>query len=249
MNLESIQIHLSSKYATNYNNGLTSDCDFFLPTIEIPSQHTFYVSVVHAVIPYSFYSINNSNNTIFYQQFITDAIVTSQIVITPGNYNAYQLAIFLSAQLPNTTVAYNINTNKFTFTNALYDFCFLSTTTATELLGLPMNTCFSLLKTYTSVNPINVNSKTCLCIASNLTTGNLNNSNKNDIKILCSIPITCQPFGLITYVNSSKFRSNIYNNSLSMINIKLVDQLGNSIDLNNMHFSLTLQLDVIDFVN
>jgi len=64
---ESIQIHLNSKFASSYNDNNTSDCNFSLPVIEIPSQHSIMLSVQHAIIPYSFYNINATNNVITIQ--------------------------------------------------------------------------------------------------------------------------------------------------------------------------------------
>ena len=66
MNNEILQIHLNSSMADKYNSNTTSDCDFFLPLIEVPQQHTIYLSVQHAIIPYTFYNINTSNNLISY---------------------------------------------------------------------------------------------------------------------------------------------------------------------------------------
>ena len=63
MDLESIQITLNSKYASQYINGSHSSCTFYLPVIEIPVQHHIYLSVQNANIPYSFYNINSSNNS------------------------------------------------------------------------------------------------------------------------------------------------------------------------------------------
>ena len=54
MNNESIQIHINSKYATRFNNLHYSDVDISLPTIEVPSGYTIYLSVLDAVIPYNF---------------------------------------------------------------------------------------------------------------------------------------------------------------------------------------------------
>ena len=65
MSSDSIQIHLNSKNADKYNY-LTTDCDFQLPIIDIPEQHYIFVSVVHAVIPYTFYNIDNTNNALNY---------------------------------------------------------------------------------------------------------------------------------------------------------------------------------------
>ena len=43
--MESIQIYLNSINADKYNNGLTSDCEFNLPNLEIPDGYHIYLSV------------------------------------------------------------------------------------------------------------------------------------------------------------------------------------------------------------
>jgi hypothetical protein len=92
--------------------------------------------------------------------------------------------------------------------------------------------------------------KQCLCIGSNLQTGNINLSSvqQNYRSIICSIPLDGQPFSLIAYKNPNNYKVNLYSNNLSVVNIKLLDQNGNLIDLNGKYFSLTLQLDIINFV-
>ena len=65
---DSLQIHLNSQYASKYNNTNYSDCEFALPVIECQEGYSLYLSVLHAVIPYSFYSINSTNNVLFYSE-------------------------------------------------------------------------------------------------------------------------------------------------------------------------------------
>ena len=66
--------------------------------------------------------------------------------------------------------------------------------------------------------------------------------------IICSIPITTSPFSLITYNNNgSKF--NLYTNFINNISLKLTDQSGVSLNLNGQYFSITLQLDIIKFLD
>ena len=43
--MESIQIYLNSINADKYNNGLSSDCSFILPQMEIPDGFNIYISV------------------------------------------------------------------------------------------------------------------------------------------------------------------------------------------------------------
>ena len=63
MNVDTIQIHFNTKYS-NKINGSSSDVEFYLPLIEIPLQHYMYLSLQNAFIPYSFYNVDNTNNTL-----------------------------------------------------------------------------------------------------------------------------------------------------------------------------------------
>ena len=76
----------------------------------------------------------------------------------------------------------------------------------------------------------------------------LQKNNRKPKNILCSIPVNSQPYSIITYKNTSNFKVNIHNNIFNNISIKLVDDTGRDIDLNSQFFSLTLQLDIINFV-
>jgi hypothetical protein len=66
--------------------------------------------------------------------------------------------------------------------------------------------------------------------------------------LLCSIPVNAQPYSIIEYKNVNNFKVNLHSNVFNSISIKLVDDMGNPINLNNQHFSLTLQLDIVNFV-
>jgi len=260
MSTESIQIHLNSKYATSYNNGNMNDCNFQLPVIEVASQHTIMLSVQHAIIPYSFYNINSNNNKITIQEIVVNGsgtpidTINNTLYISNGNYNAYQLASYLGTLFVGSrmTVTYDSITNKFRFTNTTYNFKFISaSSTCQELLGLSTNDLYntSALFYYISQNVINLASVRCICLGTSLQTGCINNNSQNEQNILCSIPVDGQPYSTIVFKNSSNFKVNIYDNVFSNISIKLVDDTGRDIDLNAQFFSLTLQLDIINFVD
>ena len=128
MDNETIQIHLNSKYATSYNNNNISDCNFTLPNIEVADGYYIHLSVQSCVIPYSFYNIDSTNNALFYQEIVVDGngaqtgTINTSLYITSGNYNAIQLASYLSSNLPRTTVTYSTITGKYTFINSTYNF-------------------------------------------------------------------------------------------------------------------------------
>jgi len=257
-NSESIQIHLNSKNATSYNNNNIADCNFNLPNIEIEDGYYIHLSVQTCVIPYSFYNIDSINNTLFYQEILVDVngnqtgTINTTLNMSSGNYNAIQLATYLQSNLPRTTVTYSTITGKYTFINSTYNFIIRSQySTCLSLIGCSTNDLYntSVLKSLTSFTPANLSPRQCICISSNLPTGNINNQQGSNRSIICSIPIISQPFSLITYnnINGSKF--NLYSNFINFINIKLSDQNGSILNLNGQYFSITLQLDIIKFVD
>ena len=248
MEIESIQIHLNSANATSYIGNSNANCVFNIQTLEIPQQHTIYLSVRHANIPYSFYNIDTTNNQLIYNE--NGNTINSVVNIVPGNYNANQLCSYFSTSMPNFTCTYNSIVNKFTFTNALYNFTFNPASTCLGMLGFSYNSMYlsSALKYIDSTHCANLQTKQCICIASNFQTGNINSTDVSTRNILCSIPIATPPYTNIIYKNDSNFRNNLYTNIISTIALKLVDQNNQLINLNGCDWSVTLQLDIVDFV-
>jgi hypothetical protein len=217
-------------------------------SIETPNQTTIYVSVKHAIIPFSFYNINTSNNRLDY----TVNGQTVYLSIDVGNYNAYQLASYLTNNMANFIVTYDSITNKFIFKNSLYDFILSQYSTCLNILGLSPITLYltSILKTLTSNYCVNLQTTQCICIASNnWTTNCINSMDVKSKNILCSIPIISQPYSNIIYMNTGDFKCNLYSNVISSIQLKLVDQNNNTIELNGCQWSITLQMDIINFVD
>jgi hypothetical protein len=242
MNVDTIQIHFNTKYA-NKINGSSSNVEFYLPMIEIPLQHYMYLSLQSAFIPYSFYNIDSSNNTLI---LVIDGN-TLTYTIPVGNYNAYQLQLTLNTFLVNLIFVYNIVTNKFTI-NYTEDFTISENSTCLKLLGL-RNNLTSISKILISDGIVNLLNKMCICIHSNLQTGNIStNDNKYDYNIIASIPVNSQPYSLISYTNVGNAKSCIYTNTLSYIKFQLKDQDGHFIDLNGCDWSCVIQLDVFKFV-
>lgn len=254
---ESIQIHLNSKFATSYNNNNNADCNFNLPNIEIEDGYYIHLSVQSCVIPYSFYNIDSSNNTLFYQEIIVDSngnqigTINTTLNMSSGNYNALQLASYIQSNLPRTTVSYSTITGKYTFVNSTYNFIIKSQySNCLNLIGCSTNDLYntSVLKSLQCYIPANLSPRQCICVSSNLPTGNINNQLGSNRSIICSIPVINQPFSLITYNNINSAKFNLYSNFINFLNIRLSDQNGMTLNLNGQFFSITLQLDIIKFV-
>jgi len=257
MDNETIQIHLNSRYATSYNNNNTSDCNFTLPNIEVADGYYIHLSVLTCVIPYSFYNIDSTNNSLFYQEIIAELngvniqVNNTTLYIQSGNYNAIQLASYLTSNLPRTTVTYSTITGKYTFINSTYNFIINSQySSCLSILGCSTNDLYntSALKMLVSNTPANLSPRQCICINTNLPTGNINNQLGSNRSIICSIPVISQPFSLITYNNFNGAKFNLYSNFINNISLRLTDQTGTTLNLNNQYFSITLQLDIIKFI-
>ena len=249
---DSLQIHLNSQYATKYNNTNYSDVEFNLPIIEALEGYSLYLSVLHCVLPYSFYAVNSTNNVLFYSEYMASPVVNTTINIPYGNYNANQLAAYLTANLPRTTVTYNGITNKFIFTNSVNEFKILTAfSTCQNLIGISTDDLYntSIGRSLTLQKQVNLSNTRMINIATNLQTGCINNLRTNSQDILACIPVNNNPYSLIQYTNTSNFRVNLNTNTLNFINIKLLDQNGRSLELNQMFFSITLQLDIVNFVD
>ena len=255
MEVESMQIYLNSKNANKYYNNKTSNCDFYMNTIEIPNQYHIHLSVVNACIPYSFYNIDETNNRLNYQMssFQDFVNLTSKtLYIEPGNYNINNLLTYLQTKLASDfTITYDPIKNKLTFDAGAKYFIFLSSSSCFELLGFKNQgyDLYTVGHTLASDSVVNLQSKHCIYVASNFLSNSLLTSNSKNHTLLCSIPINSAQNSMIYFSNTASNKVNIFNNIFNMINIKLVDQDNNLINLNDCHWSMTLQLDVVKFID
>lgn len=243
--MESLQLYLNSSNADNYIGNNKSYCEWILPVIEIPDGFHIYLSVQNTSIPYSFYNINSTNNTLIY---LLSPSVYNTIIIPQGNYNINNLISTLISLMTGFTITYNNITNKITIIYSLGDFTLLLNSSILSILGFSTTSIIrSLNGTRTSDNSINMHPITSINVVSNLITYNINKSFLNNNSILCRIPINTPPFSIIEYNNNNNFRINLFINTFNSIKIKLLDDNGNILDLNGLNFSITLQLDVESF--
>lgn len=89
-------------------------------------------------IPFSYYVINSSNNTITWEDSVPN---THSATITPGNYTGSQLAseiqTKMNAQMSGFTVTFSSNTYKLSWSNAsTFKLLASGNTTADEIIGL-----------------------------------------------------------------------------------------------------------------
>jgi len=248
----SIQVHLNSRDAKRLNSSFNSHLEFNLPMIQYTTFFTLFLSIAHAAIPYSFYAINETNNILNYSLITFDDDTTNNETITlrPGNYTSGSLISELQQLLgANFNVSYSDVTNKVTFKHITNDIIFYQVNNSIlSILGFDVET-----YTYFSSNKkvltcdfmLNLFTVRNLCISTLFITENVMSKNKSST-ILCSIPITTTPYTVINYINLIDHKVNLDTNIFNHIIIKITDQDGNFLNLNNQHFNITLQIDVVE---
>ena len=146
-----LEIYINSRTASQTYNNLISDAMYNLPVIEINKNEKAYICVKNAVIPNSFYNVNNSNNKL---DFVLDGDNFS-ITFTNGNYNIntfrthlYDLLFNLNYGQGNEnhkhwTLVYNNKFNKFTFIHQFHNFTFLNSSNCFELMGFKVGSSYA----------------------------------------------------------------------------------------------------------
>jgi hypothetical protein len=229
-----------------YVKSYLSHIDFNFPNLLKEETDILYnhIDIVNAQFPVSFYNINYTSNTLKYT--VNNSNIQT-LTIPVGNYSIISLKSILISQFLIAgyvfTITFNESTNKYTFTNSLYDFSFLSSgSTILETIGFDsvysyVSTTKSLISEHSAsllgIKKIKVSSKA-------LSTNSI--SSGGGVDILSTIPVNGIPRGIILYNNTGNRKSLLKNRIIDSIDIILKDELNNYINWNNVEWSLTLAI-------
>lgn len=243
--IESIQIYLNSRYATETVNGNIANCIYYLPVIEIPDGHHIYLSLQNATIPYSFYSITSVDNT-FSWGVVSGTVNTATIPV--GNYNITQLLDLIKSLMGVAyTITFSPITSKILITHTTNDFTIYAAT-FNHIIGFSKTTnTTSISRSLTGRDCVNLNQIRALNIEINFPTYNVNVAQPYNQNILATIPVYVAPFSIITYQNPNNFRTNLYVNKLDQIQIRILDNESRLVDMNGINYQMMLQLDCVKF--
>ena len=244
---ESKLISLTSDTASLYNNStFLSNVLYFTPGLLIkkPNIINVEISILHAEIPVSFYTINYTNN----QFKITLAGTTTTITIPVGNYNANTLITAITTLLshPNFNIIIDKINGKLTFShNQSFTIFTDNENSIGGILGFDLGTSYPVLSSPYSLNglyPLNLLGIKRLNISSTkLNTSNFT-SNAGTNSLLASIPVDQPSFGLIIYQSQGGINFPIINKEIDMIDILITDEHNNFINFNNINWSLSLSI-------
>lgn len=247
---ESFMVILDSRNGNIINSPYNSEVEFQFEG-ELFFDAEDYIQLSFAVNSFSvancIYIINENNNLLS----ITLNSITTNYYIDYGNYNIDTFKTYLLTILPSTfSMTYSTINNKYTITNSTYNFVINNTSTIYEIMG------FSKTTTYTSINKSLTLPYTCnfngiqnINISwENLNTDNLDSFTKAQSNIIQNISVDVNK-SIINFNKTNTLMIPIKTNFLDSIIISLKDDLNNSLNLNNQHFNLTLQFNVIKDIN
>jgi hypothetical protein len=195
------------------------------------------------VIPYSFYNVNSTNNILNY----TLNGVNYSLEIVKANYNINTLITHLTTNLEDGfTISYNGATNKISFEHSTYDFSFNGNSTCFEILGLTEKTHSSTSRILVSDISLNLFTIRNIQISSsNFILNNINTASPNKASILISIDVDVIQGSIIIYRIVNNIDSLVHEiNNISNLHIQILDQDGDILDLNGLHYSINLLLTV-----
>lgn len=241
---QNILVTLNTKNCTSvYNGNFLSDVEWDLSDVlsKPKTAVEFSVSVMNCCIPIGQYNVNNTNNILELKNTTTNVMNTISVPL--GNYTITQLITQLnSLSAPEYDFTFTPLTNKMFISNSTSQFQVLETSTMWELLGFNRTVIqSSITQVCNAPNCVNMSGLQNINIhLDNLNTKNITSFTKASSTIISSVPVDVNGSGVLSYNLSNNYEIPVPISSLEYINILLKDDLGNFIQNNGVHWSVTL---------
>ena len=220
--------------------------------VTIPNAYSMYVSVESASIPITFYNVSTNNNLLV---FGINGVQVS-FTIPVGNYDACALAACIRVSFGGMHICAEydafansmrlLGTDPFSIyptgtLNAALGFSTSAVTVSSLVGGTAPLTSSYINSTYA----VDLSATRTLSIRTNFQTGNMDSVNALSGFLLATIPVESEFGGIQVYKNSAGFRSQTIEKTLSIVTIRMTDDIGNLIDFRNANWSITLQFDFV----
>ena len=204
-----------------------------------------YITVLNAQFPVSFYIIDDTDNILYYTQGGASKLITIPI----GNYNGNQMVSALNAGFTTngSSITTSLNSNNgllyFLISDSI-SYTFLSTSTIKKLLGFETDLTSSTF--ITMPYQLNLLGKKKIFINSNhLRNSAFTSKSLSSVQTIATIPVDQPPYSMINYTSVSELEKNIlFNRSLDVVDIQIVDEENKYINFQNIDWSITLCLTI-----
>jgi hypothetical protein len=230
---------INGTYLSNINfnfSGLLQDDIYLVRT---------YITVLNAQFPVSFYIIDDTNNILNYLQNSVQKIITIPI----GNYNGNQMVSILNSSFTangsGITTSLNPNTGilNFLISDGL-SYRFQSSSTIKTILGFSSNITSSTLITMPyQLNLLGI--KKIFINSNHLKNSAFTSKSLSSVQTIATIPVDQPPYSMINYTSVSDLERNIlFNRSLDVIDIQIVDDDNEYVNFQNINWSITICLTI-----
>jgi len=252
---ETKQVHLSTTSGAgriiNKDTNYKSQIEFNIPNLIKKDDDIEYImfSVPYAIIPVSFYTINDTNNTLVYT--ITVPTATNATITFPsGNYNANQfISAFASLKSAshNLTITLDAVTSKFSVYNSTGNITLKATSTCDYIMGFSGDVTgttsgggqVASCPRVCNFLPLPRINMRCNVLANSTMTGT---QQTNDLVI--TIPNNSKPNGEIVYTNSSSIQMLFQQDTLSTFVVSLTNDSNQLINFNGVSSFWVFQFDI-----
>ena len=236
----------TTKYKT-YNDNDFSDVEWDLNDVITKPKGAveFTVSVVNASIPIGQYNVVPTDNTGLVITIQTSGSSPFTVAISDAHYTITSLLSTITGNLPAPyTIGYLGYRNRFYISNGSGNqFTFKVSTGLAEPLGFEPNITYSSISgTIAAPNCVNMSGLRNINIhMDNLTTKNISSVTKGSSTIIGNVPVDVNSMGVVSYNLSNTYEIPVPLATVDFINILLKDNLGNFIQNNGIHWSVTLK--------
>lgn len=238
------QFHLSTRgdAGTVLNGDYKSQITFSIPDAIVTDDSIdfIYFSIPYAVIPNSFYIINETNNLLY----VLQSSVTTLYTFPYGNYTCQTFMTTFKALLPNQfNISMGVNSNVFVITHTTTTFSFLDESTLDSIMGFS-GTIAATGLSLTMPRVCNFLPLPRICIRCPDLANSFISATTDGNDVILSVPNTAKLNGQIIYNNSSNMKTLFKLTNLNSFVVSLTNDDGAPINFNGVSSFFTFQFDI-----
>jgi len=242
--LDTKQFHLSTRGDAGdvLNGDYKSQIRFSIPDAIVVDDSIDYIqfSVPYAVIPNSFYVINETNNYLY----VLQSAVTTQYIFPNGNYTAQTFITQFKALLSGAfNITIGVNSNQFTITHTTTTFSFTADSTIDQIMGFSGTTA-AIGLTLTCPRVCNFLPLPRICIRSPDLAHSFISATTDGNDVILSVPNTAKLNGQIIYNNTSNMKTLFKLDKLNSFVVSLTNDDGVPINFNGISSFFVFQFDI-----
>ena len=238
------QFHLSTRGDAGdvLNGDYKSQIRFSIPNAIVIDDSIDFIhfSIPYAVIPNSFYVINETNCMLY----VLQSAITTQYMFPMGNYTSQTFITAFKALLPGAfDITLGQNSNQFTITHTTTTFSFTSASTIDQIMGFSGTTAAVGLS-LTCPRVCNFLPLPRICIRCADLAHSFISATTDGNDVVLSVPNTSRMNGQIIYNNTSNMRTLFKLENLSSFTVSLTNDDGAPINFNGISSFFVFQFEI-----